>query len=355
MALRVVKVHDTNVGRSKTRHRGGLTAGGRGNRLAVIMKAIRVQQFGGPEVLQLKNVPDPEPGPNQVLINVRAVGVNPIETYLRAGRNPSLALPYTPGTDAAGEVAKLGARVHGLNVGARVYTSGSATGAYANMTLCEATDVHPLPDKTSFSEGAALGIPYGTAWRALFQRARAVPGETVLVHGASGGVGTASVQLARAAGLTVIGTAGSERGAKLVRDLGAHHVLNHRLPDYLAEVLKLTENRGVDVILEMLANVNLGQDLPLLARNGRVIVIGSRGKVEIDARELMMRDADVRGMLLFNISSKDKASIHAALQAGLEGGAVKPVIGRELALAEAARAHELIMEPGAFGKIILVP
>ena len=319
------------------------------------MKAIRVVQFGGPEVLQLKNVPDPEPGPKQVLIHVRAVGVNPVETYIRAGRYPNLSLPFTPGTDAAGEVAKIGALVSHVTVGARVYTSGSMTGAYANMTICEAADIHPLPDKTSFAEGAALNIPYGTAWRALFQRARAVPGEMVLVHGATGGVGMAAVQLARAAGLTIIGTAGSDRGAQLISDLGASHVLNHRLADYLTEVLKITENRGVDIILEMLANANLGKDLAVLARHGRVVVIGSRGKVEIDARELMVRDAEIRGMLLFNASARDKAAIHAALRAGLENGTVKPVIAREFPLEEAPRAHELIMQPGACGKIILVP
>src|SRR5665213_3660227 len=304
------------------------------------MKAIRVHQFGGPEVMQLKNVPDPEPGPNQVLIQVRAVGVNPVETYIRAGKYPNLTLPFTPGTDAAGEVAQTGALVRHMNIGTRVYTSGSVTGAYANMTICEAADVHPLPEQASFAEGAALGVPYGTAWRALFQRARAVPGETVLVHGASGGVGTASVQLARAAGLTVIGTAGSDRGAQLARDLGACQVLDHRQPDYLTEVLKITGNRGVDIILEMLANVNLGHDLQVLARNGRVVVIGSRGKVEIDARELMMRDAEIRGMLLFHVPAREKIAIHAALRAGLENGTVKPVIGRELPLEEASTAHK---------------
>jgi len=320
------------------------------------MKAIRVHQFGGPEVMQLKNVPDPEPGPSQVLIHVRAVGVNPVETYIRAGRYPNLSLPFTPGTDAAGEVAKIGASVRHVNIGTRVYTSGSVTGAYANMTICEAADVHPLPDNASFAEGAALGIPYGTAWRALFQRARAVPGETVLVHGASGGVGTAAVQLARAAGLSVIGTASSDRGAQLVRDLGARHVLNHSQPNYLTDVLKITENRGVDIILEMLANVNLGKDLQVLAKNGRVIVIGSRGKVEIDAREAMVRDAEIRGMILFNVSAGEKVAIHAALRAGLESGTVKPAISRELRLEEDAPcAHELIMEPGASGKIILLP
>jgi NADPH2:quinone reductase len=319
------------------------------------MKAIRVVQFGGPEVLQLKNVPDPEPGPKQVLVHVRAVGVNPVETYIRTGRYPNLSLPFTPGTDAAGEVAKIGALVGNVAVGARVYTSGSVTGAYADMTVCEAADIHTLPDNISFAEGAAVNIPYGTAWRALFQRARALPGETVLVHGATGGVGTAAVQLARAAGLTIIGTAGSDRGAQLISELGARHVLNHRLPDYLTDVLKITETRGVDIILEMLSNVNLGKDLQVLARNGRVIVIGSRGKVEIDARELMVRDAEIRGMLLFNLSARDKAAIHAALRAGLENGTIKPVIAREFSLEEAPLAHELIMQPGACGKIILLP
>jgi NADPH2:quinone reductase len=319
------------------------------------MKAIRVHQFGGPEVMQLKNVPDPDPGPGQVLIHTRAIGVNPVETYLRAGMNPKLPLPYTPGSDAAGEIASIGLGVRNLKPGMRVYTSGSITGAYANMMICEAADAHPLPDRISFAEGAAVNTPCATAYRALFQRARALPGEMVLVHGASGGVGTAATQLARAAGLRIIGTAGSEKGEQLARELGAHHVLNHRSPDYLGEVMKITESRGVNIILEMLANVNLGKDFGVLARNGRVIVIGNRGKVEIDPRELMMRDAEVRAMMLSNATPEEKASIHSALGAALENGTLKPVIGQELPLAEAAKAHQLIMEPGAHGKIILTP
>jgi NADPH2:quinone reductase len=319
------------------------------------MKAIRVHQFGGPEVMQLKNVPDPDPGPGQVLIYARAIGVNPVETYLRSGRNPNLPLPYTPGTDAAGEIASAGPAVQYLRPGARVYTSGTVTGAYANMIVCDAADAHPLPDRISFVEGAAVNIPYATAYRALFQRARAVPAETVLIHGASGGVGTAAIQLARAAGLEIIGTVGTEKGEKLARDLGAHHVLNHRVPGYLDEVMKITGNRGVNIILEMLTNLNLGNDLPVLARNGRVIVIGNRGKVEIDARDLMTRDAEIRAMMLFNIGTEEKASIHAALRAGLESGTLKPVIHCEMPLAEASRAHQLVLEPGAHGKIVLIP
>jgi NADPH:quinone reductase len=319
------------------------------------MKAIRVHTFGGPEVLQLEQVPDPVPGPNQVLIRVRAIGVNPVETYLRSGSNPKLPLPYTPGTDAAGEIIGLGAAVRHFKVGDRVYTSDTETGAYAELTLCEASAVHYLPEKISFVQGAALNIPYATAYRALFQRARALPGEWVLIHGASGGVGTAAVQLARAAGLTVLGSAGSQRGGQLVHQLGAHYVLDHRAPDYLAEVLTITEGRGVDIVLEMLSNINLGKDLTVLAMNGRVIVIGSRGPVEINPREAMGRDADIRAMLLFNASEKEMASIHAALRASLENGVIKPVIGREMPLKEAPQAHQLIMQAGAYGKIVLLP
>lgn len=317
------------------------------------MKAIRVHQFGGPEVLQWEEVSDPQPGRSQILIRTRAVGVNPVETYLRSGANPKLPLPYTPGTDAAGEVLACGAAVQNWSAGARVYTSGTASGAYAEMMLCAASDVHRLPDKLSFVQGAALNIPFATAYRALFQRARLEPGETVLVHGGSGGVGTAAIQLARNAGLKIISTAGTPKGEELLRQLGAHHVLNHRKADYLSEIMTLTQGRGVNAILEMLANANLGKDLGVLAMKGRVVVIGSRGKVEIDARDTMMRDADIRGMMLFNISATEKASVHAALGAGLENGTLAPVIGRELSLADAARAHELVMEPGAHGKIIL--
>ena len=319
------------------------------------MKAIRIHAFGGPDVLKLEEIPDPKAGVGQVVVRVKAAGVNPVETYLRSGVNPKLPLPYTPGTDAAGEVASVGVGVRDLKPGARVYTSGTVTGAYASILVCNAADAHPLPEKISFVGGAALNVPYATAYRALFQRARAAPGETVLIHGATGGVGTAAIQLARAAGLRIIGTAGSEKGEQLALNLGAHHVLNHSAPDYLGELMKITEDRGVNIILEMLANVNLGKDLTVLARNGRVIVIGSRGKVEIDARELMMRDAEIRAMLLFNVEAGDKASIHAALGAGLESGTLKPVIRCELPLAEAQRAHQLVMEPGAHGKIILVP
>jgi len=319
------------------------------------MKAIRVHQFGEPEVMKLETVPDLKPGQGQVLMRIKAAGVNPVDTYIRAGAYTKPPLPYTPGLDAAGTVEARDAGVRGFAVGDRVYTSGTLSGAYAELALCTREQVHPLPAPVSFAQGAGINIPYATAYRALFYRAHAHAGEVLLIHGASGGVGVASVQIARAAGLTVIGTAGTERGRALVKEQGAHHVLDHHVTGYLDKVMALTEGRGVDVILEMLANVNLGKDLTVLAKGGRVVVIGSRGTVEINPREAMARDASILGMTLFNVSEQDAASIHAALVAGLENGTLRPVVGRELPLAEAPQAHKAVMEPGAYGKIVLIP
>jgi NADPH2:quinone reductase len=320
------------------------------------MRAIRVREFGAPEVMKLEDIPDLRPGPGEVLVRVKAAGVNPVDSYIRAGSYAlKPALPYTPGMDAAGVVEAFGEGVSGLTVGDRVYVGGTLSGAYASLALCEAWQVHSLPERVSFAQGAAVNVPYATAYRALFQRAQAQPGETVLVHGASGGVGVASVQMARAAGMVVIGTAGTEEGRRLVAEQGAHQVLDHRAPAYLEELLRITSGRGVDVVLEMLANVNLGKDLTILAPRGRVVVIGSRGTVEVNPRDTMRRDSSILGFTLLNATREELASIHAALVAGLESGTLRPVVGREMPLAEASRAHQAVMEPGAYGKIVLIP
>jgi NADPH2:quinone reductase len=324
------------------------------------MKAIRVHRFGGPEVLQLDEVPDPAPGPGQVLVQVRAAGVNPVDTYIRSGQYARLpGLPYTPGVDAAGVVRAVGTGVTSAAPGDRVYITGTTgpllTGACAELVLCTADQAKPLPAPVSFAQGAAVNIPYATAYRGLFHKARATAGETVLVHGASGGVGVAAVQLARAAGLRVVGTAGTARGRDLVREQGAHAVLDHTAPDYLRALGALTGGRGVDVIIENLANVNLARDLEAVALHGRVVVIGNRGTIEINPRAAMSRDAVVYGVALWNATDAEIASIHAALVAGLDNGTLRPVVGRELPLAEAARAHEAVLATGAYGKIVLLP
>jgi NADPH2:quinone reductase len=324
------------------------------------MRVIRVHEFGGPEVLRYEEVPDPTPGPGHVVVRVHAVGVNPVDTYIRTGTYASKpALPYTPGSDAAGEVEAVGDGVTGVRPGDRVYTGSGTSGAYAEKLLADAARVYPLPGNVSFAQGAALGVPYVTAYRALVQRARAQAGETVLVHGATGGVGIAAVQIARALGLTVFGTAGSPAGAEVVLREGAHQVFSHREDGYLDRAKAATPGggRGFDIILEMLANVNLGRDLPALATYGRVVIVGSRGPVEINPRDTMGRDASILGMTLFNTPPDEMRAIHAALYAGLENGTLRPVVGRELPLTEAARAHHEIMDAGNYtrGKIILVP
>jgi NADPH:quinone reductase len=318
------------------------------------VKAIRVKEFGGSEVLRLEEAPTPEPGSGEVLVRMHAIGVNPVETYIRAGTYARLPqLPYTPGNDGAGVVERIGVDVSEFKAGDRVYAAGSITGTYAEFALCTKEQVHPLPANVSFAQGAAMGTPYATAYRGLLQRAGAKPGEMVLVHGASGGVGTAAVQLARANGLRVFGTAGSDEGLKLVREQGAHEMFDHRAADHFEQIMKATGGHGIDVILEMLANVNLGKDLTILAKAGRVVIIGSRGPVEINPRDTMQRDADVRGMILPNTPPAQMASIHAALVAGLENGTLRPVIGREFPLAEAAQAHRAVIESGALGKIVM--
>jgi NADPH2:quinone reductase len=320
------------------------------------MKAIRVHEFGGPEVMKLEEVPDLTPGPGQVVVSVKAVGVNPVESYIRTGTyylKPPL--PYTPGMDAAGTVEAVGEGVESVEAGERVYLAGTLSGAYTEQALCDASQVHRLPERVSFAQGAGVNVPYATAYRALYNRAHGQPGETVLVHGASGGVGIAAVQMARACGLTVIGTAGTEKGLKLVLEQGAHHVVDHRKEGYEKDIMALTKGRGVNVILEMLANVNLARDLTLLALRGRVVVIGNRGSIEINPRATMQRDLSILGLTLLNATKEELVGIHAALVAGLESGTLNPVVGREMPLADAPLAHRAVMEPGAYGKIVLMP
>jgi NADPH2:quinone reductase len=320
------------------------------------MKAILVHEFGAPEVMKLTEVPALKPGAGQVVVRVIAAGVNPADTYMRSGAyaiKPSL--PYTPGSDGAGVVETVGEGVARVKPGDRVYLARSVSGTYAEYALALEAQVQPLPNRISFAQGAGVFVPYGTAYRALHQVAHARGGETLLVHGASGGVGIASVQMARAMGMTVIGTAGTEKGLELVKREGAHHALNHRDAGYHEELLKVTGGRGVNLILEMLANVNLGADLKMLAQRGRVVVIGSRGDVTITPRDIMMREASVHGMILWAISNDEAAEIHGGIIAGLENGTLRPVVGKEMPLAEAPRAHKEVMEAGAFGKIVLLP
>jgi NADPH2:quinone reductase len=321
------------------------------------MKAIQVSRFGEPAVMQLETVAPPAlQDDHQVIVGIRAAGVNPVDTYIRAGRYGRLpALPYTPGLDGSGEVLAVGAAVETCQVGDRVYGGWPTTGTYAEQTLYSSQWVFPLPAGVSFEQGAGIFVPYSTAYRALFHKGMAQPGDTVLVHGATGAVGLAAVQLAVAAGMTVIGTGGSPAGRELAQAQGAALVVDHHREEYRQDILDATSGQGVDVILEMLADVNLAHDLILAAPGGRVVIIGSRGTVDINPREIMGRETTVTGMSLFNTPPETMQQIQCYLQAGLKNGSLVPLLRQTLPMAAASEAHEAVMSSAAQGNWVLLP
>ncbi|KAK7945446.1 hypothetical protein WMY93_001174 [Mugilogobius chulae] len=294
------------------------------------MKAIRVSEFGDPSVLKIRSdVTVPKPGPKQVLIRVHACGVNPVDTYIRSGnffRKPEM--PFTRGPTCPGRWRR-----------------------WEKESLPSRWEIEFSP---YFAQGAAIGIPYFTAYRALVHKAAVKPGETVLIHGASGGVGVAACQLSRALGLKVLGTAGTPEGLQLVLKNGAHSAFNHRENGYTDKIMKATGGQGVNVIVEMLSNVNLDKDLKMLAQGGRVIIVGSRGPIQIDPRDIMMKEISVIGVALYFAKPEEQSQCAAFLFSGFEAGWMKPAVGRRYPLADAAKAHHDIIEcPGASGKMVL--
>lgn len=318
------------------------------------MKAIVVREFGLPEVMKLEDVPTPKVGASSVLVNVKAAGVNPVDAYIRTGtyaQKPTL--PYTPGKDAAGIVEKIGENVTKFKVGDRVLTADSISGTYAEFCLCEEKQLIKLPENISFEQGAGVFVPFATAYRGLVQKAKAQKGETVLIHGASGGVGTAAIQWAKNEGLIVIGTASSEEGKQLIKTQGADFVFDHSEENYLSEILEATEGNGVDIILEMLANVNLVKDFDVLAKFGRIVIIGNRGSLDFNPRLTMGKDASIYGLALFNTPPAEMQEIYEAIFDGLSKGFLNPIIGKKIVLKDAVKAHHEIMEGKAAGKIVL--
>lgn len=319
------------------------------------MKAIEIASFGDPEVMQLVEKELPQLSFGQVLIEVKAIGVNPVDTYIRAGTYPMLPeLPYTPGSNIAGDIEAIGPGVEGFSPGDRVYSSSTQSGAYAEKAVCNTSEIFTLSEKLSYKQGASLGVPAATAWRALFIRGRAKAREKVLIHGASGSVGQAAIQLAKGHGLEVFGTAGSEQGAEVVQNLGGTP-FRHDQVGYEQQLLKSSSGEGFDLILEMLANKNLETDLQLLANGGRVIIIGSRGRIEIDPRATMGKETEIRGLALFNATAEELRTTHRGVADSIEKGFLQPAVSRELPLAEAAEAHERVMSDGNCGKIVLLP
>lgn len=347
-----------------------------------LCKAVRVSEFGAPSVLRVADVAIPAPGRGQVLIRARAVGINPVETYIRSGAYAALpALPYTPGNDCSGIVAEVGDGCTGrVSAGQHVFTTRTSSGAYAEYVVADEASVFPFCDKLSFAEAASLPTPAFTAYRALFTKLSVRAGRTLLVHGATGAVGVAAVQLARAHGLRVIGTAGSEEGAALLTPI-CDHVLRHDTiaavpaagagaappasgtgpsgppPPIVEAVRSLTGGEGVHYVLEMRADANLGADLQMLRRGGTVCIVGSRGSTVINPRDIMAREATVTAVMLYSNSSDDWAEAAAHIDAAIRAGAFRPIVGsRHVGLASAAAAHEEVIghgSRGAQGKIVI--
>lgn len=320
------------------------------------MKAIVVEEFGQPEVMKLSDVPTPEPTGSQILVRIHAAGVNPVDTYLRTGIHAHAPkLPYTPGKDGAGVVESTGDFVSKFKPGDRVYTAGSISGTYAEYSLCDESHLGSLPDNVDFESGAGVWTPYATSFRALFQKADAIPGETVLIHGASGGVGLAAVQWAKNAGLRVIATASSEDGRELVTANGADAVFDHSNEDHISDIFEYTGGTGVELIIEMLANENLERDFEALAMNGRIVVVGNRGSIQFTPRQAMTKEATIFGMSLFNAPKSKLEEIHKAIFDGLGRGHLKPHVRETYPLADAALSHHAVIENKAAGKIVLIP
>ena len=319
------------------------------------MKAIVIREFGAPEVLRLEEAADLQPNKNQILVKVKAAGVNPVDTYIRAGNHATAPPPpFTPGKDGAGIVETVGANVSKVKAGDRVYLANSVTGTYAEFALCEENQVYNLPANVSFEQGAGVAVPYATSFWGLFDKGKPESGEIVLIHGASGGVGIAAIQHAKHFGLKIIGTASSEQGGNLIKEQGADFVFDHAAPNYLDEIMFATGGKGANIILEMLANVNLQNDLNIVAVKGRIVVIGNRGEITINPRLVMSKDATIRGFSLHTLTGAETDSIHAALYEGLAGGWLNPIVGKTFPLAEAAQAHRAVIEEKAFGKIVLL-
>ena len=304
--------------------------------------------------MKVEEVAVPEPTGTQVLVRIETAGVNPVDTYLRTGIHAHAPkLPYTPGKDAAGVVEAVGVDVSKWKPGDRVYTADSLTGTYAEYSLASEAQLGRMPDNVSFEKGAGVWTPYATSYRALFQKAQAKAGETVLIHGASGGVGSAAVQWAKNAGLTVIGTASSDAGAKLVAELGADAVFDHTDEGHYSAIREFTHGKGVDIIIEMLANVNLERDFEALAMFGRIVVVGNRGSLTFTPRLAMTKDATIYGMSLFNSPQPDRDIIHAAIFNGLSDGSLDPIVSRVFRLDEAPLSHLAVINEKSNGKIVL--
>lgn len=324
------------------------------------MKAVRIDKFGGREVLQTVCIDEPIPNTNEVKIKLYTTGLNPNESYTISGTYGAFVpeLPYVPGFDGAGVVEEIGPEVQNIKVGDRVFLSGFKakrnTGTYAEKVVIDTEHVYHLPDKLSMDEGAGLGIPMFAAYRALFQWANIQLGDYVLIHGASGAVGSLAIQMAKAVGAIVIGTSSTKEGRQQIIKMGADFAFDHLSTDNKYKFLRVTEERGPDVIIEMLANKNLEMDMQIIAVNGCIVIVGSRGSINITPRHLMGNEALVTAVNVGRMTVEDKEEALHGVMSFIENDAIKLLIGKKFTLDKAAKAHKEMMEGSGNGRTVFV-
>jgi NADPH2:quinone reductase len=324
------------------------------------VKAVRIHEYGGPEVLVYEDVPTPKPGPSQALVRVLAATVNGNDVAVREDRFPT---PKDPpkiiGTDGAGVVEAVGADVTAVTPGDEVFFSGigvGSEGSYAEYALIHESQAVPKPASLSFVDAAAIGLVFPTAYYALVTRGGVQPGETVLVQGAAGGVGSASVQLAKALGARVLGTVAGAEEADFVRGLGADDTVDYKAENVEERVAALTDGRGPDLIHELVISANLETDVRMVAKKGRIVCTGQGPRPEgvVPIGPALAKDATLLFMSTTNAGREGVAAIAREIARMVEEGKVKPAVGQTLPLSEARRGHELF-EGRHLGKIVLLP
>jgi len=322
------------------------------------MKAIHIHEFGGPEVMKFEEAEDLTGGPGQILVEVRAAGVNPVDTTFRSGAHPlskSLKLPWTPGIDAAGEVIEVGAGVEGFEVGDRVF-GAAMTGSYAEKAALNGLRTAHIPSNLSFEDCASFPVVLYTAFYAVVVKAGIQPGQTFLIHAGAGGVGSMAIQIAKASGARVITTVSSKEKADVAASLGADIIVNYRDEDFADRCAAETGGWGVDAVIEMVAADNFDGSCRALKKGGTMVLLGSgTGKNptgSVNYPPFYSKDIDVRGMSLFNADSVFPDMLRQVNHL-LEAGKVRPLLGEVIPIAEAARAHEVLMTGKVPGKIVL--
>lgn len=322
------------------------------------MKQIQFDKLGGPEVLKLVDAPTPEAVKGTVLIRNRAIGINFADTLFRQGQYAQApVLPDTPGLEAAGTIEKVGEGVSGFSVGMRV--AGIGAKAYSEYMVARASQVIPIPDHVSFDEGAAYPIQVLTAWHMLHTSHHIGPGQTVVVHSAAGGVGICAVQIAKAAGARVIGTVSSASKAALAKEYGADETVNYDTQDFSAEVMRITGDRGAELILDAVGKPTFEKGINCLAPMGHLVLYGRAGGPPdpLNVFKLFQRSTKVSGFML-NQTHTGKEQWQRGIEHSfqlMKEGKLKLLIGKKFPLVEAPEAHRFMESRGSVGKLVLVP